>query len=596
MAIRLICVCGKTMSLPEKYAGEHVQCPDCQAMLHVPSPEEDERLARWNCACGMRLKARARSAGRRVKCPRCAAMVTVPGRKPPSSVPPVLPPPAAPTAPPAAATPPPSAPRGEIDISQQLPRATPPGQSPSRDYEVSREFPAVGPVPDESDLDAALRPSTAPPVSGEDAGAEGGILEPEDGPIEDIPLTPDESGIEMAPRLSDLKDLEMAEPPEYGIEAPPRPAERPAPPLPKPSGLPVARAAAEPSRAPRTAEPEDDEGIRAAFLTKYFNVQSGIEAAKAGVWQVINGYWLYIPCALFFGCVFFLAMMLIKWTGGSVAGGTLVLALPALGAVFLLGALLGCVADGIFERAMGIERFLAHGLRHFLRVLAVTALLSPLIAAAAVLWGVLGGWMAAEGGFLMLLFFLVIGLLGSVLAGAVVLAPLCAAVLEGGNPLAALLRGLLFIVKHPWWFLSLSLASVVIGCGSIALFRMLWAFVKPWLFSAPPWLYGGLEAFMAGLILSALGGQLAASLMLIYLSQIGDEERLREIESRLKRAPAARPALLYAAMAAGAVALFGLSGQVDRHRAEIESLAERVGERSPAPMAGDEAPTPLETK
>lgn len=76
--IRLICLCGRQMVLPEKYAGEHVQCPDCRAMLHIPTQEEDLSLTRFFCECGQRLKARTRTAGRYARCPRCERRVKVP--------------------------------------------------------------------------------------------------------------------------------------------------------------------------------------------------------------------------------------------------------------------------------------------------------------------------------------------------------------------------------------------------------------------------------------------------------------------------------------------------------------------------------------
>jgi len=78
MSIRLICVCGRGMALPEKYAGQHVQCPDCHAMLRIPSPEENLSLTRWICPCGQRLKARPSIGGRKVSCPKCASEVLIP--------------------------------------------------------------------------------------------------------------------------------------------------------------------------------------------------------------------------------------------------------------------------------------------------------------------------------------------------------------------------------------------------------------------------------------------------------------------------------------------------------------------------------------
>ena len=81
MAIRLICVCGRLMALPEKYAGQHVQCPDCYAMLYIPTREEDLSLIRWSCSCGQRLKARPRAGGQKVRCPNCSSKVSVPFSK-----------------------------------------------------------------------------------------------------------------------------------------------------------------------------------------------------------------------------------------------------------------------------------------------------------------------------------------------------------------------------------------------------------------------------------------------------------------------------------------------------------------------------------
>lgn len=78
MPIRLICLCGHGMSLPVKYAGRHVQCPKCHAILSIPSAQEDFSLTRWFCKCGLRLKARARTGGQKLRCPRCSAEVIVP--------------------------------------------------------------------------------------------------------------------------------------------------------------------------------------------------------------------------------------------------------------------------------------------------------------------------------------------------------------------------------------------------------------------------------------------------------------------------------------------------------------------------------------
>jgi ribosomal protein S27AE len=87
MPIRLICLCGHGMSLPVKYAGRHIECPKCHAVLSIPTAQEDFSLTRWYCKCGLRLKARARTGGHKLRCPRCSAEVIVPlGRKDPAFV------------------------------------------------------------------------------------------------------------------------------------------------------------------------------------------------------------------------------------------------------------------------------------------------------------------------------------------------------------------------------------------------------------------------------------------------------------------------------------------------------------------------------
>jgi len=66
------------MALPAKYAGQYVQCPDCHALLLIPTREENLLLTRWTCPCGQRLKARSCIAGREVRCPKCSAEVLIP--------------------------------------------------------------------------------------------------------------------------------------------------------------------------------------------------------------------------------------------------------------------------------------------------------------------------------------------------------------------------------------------------------------------------------------------------------------------------------------------------------------------------------------
>ena len=78
MPIRVACNCKRLMTLLDKYAGQHVQCPHCRRMLRIPTEAEDRELTRWTCSCGQRLKARARTAGRQIACPRCKSRIAVP--------------------------------------------------------------------------------------------------------------------------------------------------------------------------------------------------------------------------------------------------------------------------------------------------------------------------------------------------------------------------------------------------------------------------------------------------------------------------------------------------------------------------------------
>jgi len=76
--IRVLCRCKRFMVLPDKYAGQHVQCPDCHTMVRIPGADEDRTLIRWHCDCGQRLKARPRMAGQPFTCPNCKAQSVVP--------------------------------------------------------------------------------------------------------------------------------------------------------------------------------------------------------------------------------------------------------------------------------------------------------------------------------------------------------------------------------------------------------------------------------------------------------------------------------------------------------------------------------------
>ena len=76
--IRVLCSCKRLMVLPDKYSGQHVQCPECGNILRIPAEREDRTLVRWRCECGQRLKARRGMAGRAFTCPKCKTQSLVP--------------------------------------------------------------------------------------------------------------------------------------------------------------------------------------------------------------------------------------------------------------------------------------------------------------------------------------------------------------------------------------------------------------------------------------------------------------------------------------------------------------------------------------
>lgn len=295
MAIHLICVCGKSMSLPDKYAGEHVQCPDCQAMLHVPSPEEDERLARWNCECGTRLKARAQSAGRKVKCPKCGKLVEVPGdgrsrreatpppgatgmvvspdrrsdaRRPPAEAPTLDAVAEAPPMPDEAPTPEAvaeAAPVRDIDISSKLEAATRGIAAPpdaSGDIDISQQAPMAIPLAGTGEVPASTKEIEA-------------ALELADGGVEEIVRGPSAGMAEIAPRIADPKDLALGEPEAYGVGSPDAVAQTEPPPAEaaEPGVVNPADAGAAPEPPTPTAEERPKPGM-AQWVKRLFGGRS----------------------------------------------------------------------------------------------------------------------------------------------------------------------------------------------------------------------------------------------------------------------------------------------------------------------------------
>jgi hypothetical protein len=129
-------------------------------------------------------------------------------------------------------------------------------------------------------------------------------------------------------------------------------------------------------------------------------------------------------------------------------------------------------------------------------------------------------------------------------------------------------HGLLFGLQRAWDLFMITIVSIFVGWGIAGATWAVWWLCKSmlnyalrtWNFQLlqQSWLIESLGLFFAGLVTAAVLGQLAASLMLLYLSRVGDEGRLQEIKDRL-RGPAAVPVRLYGAIGAAAIALLAIN-------------------------------------
>ena len=546
MPIRLICVCGRAVQLPTKYAGQHVECADCRAMLHIPTAEEDLDLTRWYCKCGLRLKARPKSAGRRIRCPRCSAEVTVPlleGR--PTFVEEKF------------------EMKADTGIVQRV--AEGPAEEVPTKEALAPTTPAHGTEP-EVNLDTHLELET---LSEEEE------LEL---PTEETPPEPQEIHLQGRKEAS------------YAVASPARAAAKPAGPGPSPKPAPVAEKAAPEEE--WAIDAGDEEGIRARELARYFNATSGGEAARAGALQVLHGYWLYIPYALLAGCMSVITQIVLARTGASLGGAIGGLLLPGLVTLFLWSGFVACIKDGVFERSMGIERMVYNAARHFLRFSGTVLMMIPVavgLALAAVF--VFGGVWTLVPGLLLKLAGLVLLIPIALFLFALFNMPPAVTVLEKSNPFASLGRGLLFGFQHTWGLLSLAVVSMFVGGGIVgAVYLFFWLAKLLLSIVLPPWIFDALWGFLGGLMLAAIMGQIVASVMLLYLSSL-PEHRLQAIRKDI-RGPPAVPSRLYVAIGVAAVALLILSYTRSLGRPGMERDTEDIAPHREAPISSQELPSP----
>jgi hypothetical protein len=303
-----------------------------------------------------------------------------------------------------------------------------------------------------------------------------------------------------------------------------------------------------PQTAPRRATcdeegPEEEEGIHADELTRYFNVRGGVDAVRSSVLQVLNGHWLFLPYALLSASMARLFDLLHARAEGSMAL-TVVLGLaPVALTLFLWAGFVSCVKDGVFERGMGIERLIAGAAHQFFRFTGTILLVLP-IAIGVVIGGNIVIGILWEDASLIGRIVTVVGsfALGLFTTTFLMVPPVIAAI-EDQNPLRALTGGFAFIGRHLWDLVAMTLASFALWAVAILVLGYCYYMLAPMLFSLPRWASATLMHLAFGLIGAEMMGQVLAALMLLYLSNIREEERFERIRRRLPHV-GARPALL----------------------------------------------------
>lgn len=80
MPIQVKCSCGKSLAVPDKYAGKRIKCPGCESALTVPAQAAAAKPATISvkCKCGKTLGVKPELAGKKVKCPTCQAVLAIP--------------------------------------------------------------------------------------------------------------------------------------------------------------------------------------------------------------------------------------------------------------------------------------------------------------------------------------------------------------------------------------------------------------------------------------------------------------------------------------------------------------------------------------
>lgn len=82
MTIDATCSCGKTLRVPDQYAGKRVKCPGCGQALAVPAGGSAAPASAGSqqaaCKCGAKFKVTPQLSGKKVRCPKCKEVMQLP--------------------------------------------------------------------------------------------------------------------------------------------------------------------------------------------------------------------------------------------------------------------------------------------------------------------------------------------------------------------------------------------------------------------------------------------------------------------------------------------------------------------------------------
>ena len=368
----------------------------------------------------------------------------------------------------------------------------------------------------------------------------------------------------------DEDDFEIVLEPDDGAPMPTAGPMKPAPAADVLDAVPVAAAAAagpaEPEPLPNVWEEREaeraareqgsQEGLRARDLANYFNATEGVEAAKAGVLQVLNGFWLYLPYAAIMACLGSLHVIaLAKWASTPRQALLWSIFFVALELVVFVGSL-GCLKDAIFQRDMGIERLFYHGFRRLIPFFIAAVMTAPLAIAMflglSALFVALWTW---DFTLFVKLPLYITWLLAATLCFEIVMFIPALTVLEERGPIMAAYNGLKFAAFRIWPIITMCVALLFIGGGVALLVWILHKAAVLWLYLMfPDWVNLLISNLVSSFVLCAILMEIMVSMMLLYLSHVEDPEELEHIRQTCK-GPGASPILLKG----GIVAFFAVA-------------------------------------